>query len=106
MYTTKLGHAAPVQTNSPLTDNQALVGREVVLRYLEVKRRRALPYTPRNIVVRTVAGAKPAAVIAGFANRHAAQVCADAQHDEPFGPLDTVGIGLRVTERLDAVGNG
>ncbi len=48
----------------------------------------------------TVARAEPAAVVAGLADGHAAQVCAHAQHDEPLGLLDAVRIGLRVTQRF------
>lgn len=46
----------------------------------------------------TMARAKPAAKVTSFTDWHASQVCADAQHDEPFWLLDTVAIGLRVTQ--------
>lgn len=42
--------------------------------------------------------AKPAAEISALANRHAAQVRAHADHDEPFGLLDAGRVGLRVAE--------
>jgi hypothetical protein len=87
-----------------LTDHQALVGREVILRHLEVERSRTLPYTSRDIVVRTVAGAEPASEVAGFADGHATQMCADAQHDEPFGLLDAVGVLLGITEGFNSKG--
>jgi hypothetical protein len=87
-----------------LTDNQALVGRKVILGHLEVERRRTLPYTARDIVVGAVAGAEPAAEVAGLADGDTAQVRADAQHDEPFGLLDAVGVGLGIAQGCDARG--
>ena len=48
--------------------------------------------------MRTMARTEPAAKVARFANWHTAQMCTHAHHDEPFGFLDAVGIGLRVTE--------
>jgi hypothetical protein len=50
--------------------------------------------------VRTVARAEPAAVVTGLADGHTTQVGADTQHDEPLGLLNTVVVGLGVTERL------
>lgn len=52
--------------------------------------------------MRAVARAEPPAVVAGFADGDTAQVCADAQHDEPFGLLDAVGVLLGITEGCDA----
>lgn len=83
-----------------LTDNEGLILREVVLGNLEVQRGGALADTARDVVVRTVAGAEPAAVVAGLADGHTTQVGADTQHDQPLGALDTVVVGLGVTERL------
>lgn len=45
-----------------------------------------------------MAGAEPAAEITSLADRHTTQMRADAQHDKPFGLLNAVRIGLRVTE--------
>lgn len=53
-----------------------------------------------------MARTEPTTVIARLANRHAAQMSADAQHDEPLGFLDTVVVGLRVAEGLDVYGAG
>lgn len=50
--------------------------------------------------MRTVAGAEPTAKVAGLANWHTAQVCADAQHDQPLWLLYTVAVGLRVAQGL------
>jgi len=49
----------------------------------------------------TVAGAEPAAEVTGFTDGYAAQMCAYAQHDEPFGLLNSVRVGLGVAECLD-----
>ena len=61
-----------------LTDNQlGAILREVVLRDLEVQRSRAFPDTARDVIVRTVARAEPAAKVTSLADGHATQVCAD-----------------------------
>jgi hypothetical protein len=53
-------------TSAQLTnDNLALLG-EVVRRNLEVERRRSLSYAARDVVVGSVAGAEPAAKVAGL----------------------------------------
>ena len=61
-----------------LADNQLAVVGEVVRRDLEVEGRGSFADAARDVVVGTVAGAEPAAVVAGLADGHAAQVCADA----------------------------
>lgn len=86
-----------------LPDNQVIIIREIILWNLEVQRRRTLPYTSADVVVRAVAGTEPAAEVAGLANGNASQVGADAQHDEPFGLLDAVFVFLGVAEFVDAV---
>lgn len=63
-----------IQKGSP--NNHLLVLREVILGHRQVQRRRALPRAPGDVVVRAVAGAEPAAEVAGFANGDAAEVCA------------------------------
>lgn len=52
--------------------------------------------------MRTVAGAEPPAVITCFADGYAAQVGADTYHDEPFGFLDALAVGLGVAEGFDS----
>jgi hypothetical protein len=83
-----------------LTDDEDLFLGEVVLRNLEVQRSGALADTARDIVVGAVAGAEPAAVVTGLTDGHTTQVGADTQHDQPLGALDTLVVGLGVTEGL------
>jgi hypothetical protein len=112
-----------------LTDDKLALLGEVVLGDLEVERGRSLSYPAGDVVVRTVAGAEPAAEVAGLADWDTTQVSADTysqqksvtesndqihkghisvscatrglhtQHDQPFGLLDALLIGLRITER-------
>ena len=51
--------------------------------------------------MRAVAGAEPAAEVACLADRYASQVCAHAEHDQPFGFLDAVGVFLGVAEDFE-----
>ncbi len=67
---------------------------------LEVQGSGTLADTARDVVVGAVAGAEPAAVVTGLADGHTTQVGADTQHDQPFRALNTVVIGLGVTEGL------
>lgn len=62
---------------SPSTDDKRILAGEAVLGHFEVQRRRALPYTPGDVVVRPVAGTEPATEIAGFTDRHTAQMGAN-----------------------------
>ena len=100
------------------TNDHLAIFREVVLGYLEVERGRSLSYAAGDIVVRTVAGAEPAAKVSGLANWNTskmgayawvllAQCCANGvnggirtKHNQPLGLLDTVRVGLGITERL------
>ena len=54
----------------------------------------------------SVAGAEPPAVVPGLADGYAAQMRADAHHDEPLGLLDALGVGLGIAQglHLDGVG--
>ena len=121
---------APIDTASPLgplsryftqcanltNDDLALLG-EVVLRNLEVERGGSLSYAARDVVVGSVTGAEPAAKVAGLTDGHTTEMGADTcccqyaeravfrcsvrtQHDQPLGLLDTVAVGLGVTQRL------
>jgi hypothetical protein len=47
--------------------------------------------------MRTVARAEPSAEVTSLTNGHASQMCADTNHNQPLGLLDTVGILLGVT---------
>jgi hypothetical protein len=100
-------------------DHLAVLG-EVVLGNLEVERRRALSYAARDVVVGAVAGAEPAAEVAGLADGDTSEMGADTcccgqyrcscyieeevqgrtQHDQPLGLLDTITVLLRVSQRL------
>lgn len=53
-----------------------------------------------------MARTEPAPEITRLADRHAPQMSTHTHHDEPLGLLDTVGVGLRVTQRLDFDGFG
>ena len=61
-----------------LTDDQLAVLGEVVLGDLEVEGGGAFPDAARDVVVGAVAGAEPAAVVAGLADGHTTQMGADA----------------------------
>ena len=51
--------------------------------------------------MRTVAWAEPASVVTRLANGYTTQVSANAKHDKPLRGLDTVVIGLRISQRLN-----
>jgi hypothetical protein len=84
-----------------LTNDELVILGEVVLGNLQVERCGALSYPARDIVVGAVARAEPATKVTGLANGDTTQVGADTQHDQPLGALDTVLIGLRVSEGGD-----
>ena len=71
-------YSHPQSNQRYLTDNENLLRREVVLGNLEVQRGGTLAYTAGDIVVRTVAGAEPAAKVAGLADGDTTEVSADA----------------------------
>lgn len=48
--------------------------------------------------MRAVAGAEPTTEVAGLANRYTTKMCANAQHDQPFGLLYTILVGLGVSQ--------
>lgn len=62
---------------SLLTNNQLAVLGELVLGDFEVERSGSLSYTSGDIVVRTVAGAEPAAKVTGFTDRDTTKVGAN-----------------------------
>ena len=53
--------------------------------------------------MRTMARTEPASEVSCLADRDTAKMCAYANHNEPFGFLDAVGVGLGVAEDVDAV---
>ena len=48
----------------------------------------------------TVARTEPATKVARLSDGHASQVRAYTKHNEPFGLLDTIAVGLRISERF------
>src|SRR4030095_15236203 len=88
---------AKLLAKSPLTDGHDSVGRERIVRHVQVERRGAFADARRRVVVRTVAGAGITAIVAAVlalagAQRNAAEVGADAERDQPvflarLGPL-------------------
>lgn len=60
-----------------LTDDDHVLGSEVVLRNLEVQGSGTLPCTAGDIVVGAVAGAEPATVVTGFTDGDTTEVGAD-----------------------------
>jgi hypothetical protein len=49
-----------------LTDDQLIIFRELILRNLQVERSRSFPDAARDVVVRTVARAKPTTKVTSF----------------------------------------
>lgn len=82
-----------------LTDDEDAIVAEAVGRHLEVEGRGALADAARGVVVGAVARAVVAAVVAGVGDGHAAQVSANAEHDEPVGPNRAVLVLLGVAQR-------
>jgi hypothetical protein len=62
---------------SRLTDDQLAVLGEVVFGNLEVEGGGTFSYSARDIVVRTVAGAEPAAIVSSLTNGDTTQMGAD-----------------------------
>lgn len=75
-------------------DNLALLG-EVVCGDLEVERGGSLSYAARDVVVGSVAGAEPAAKVAGLADGHTTEMGADTcacQYTSRASVLRAVGL--------------
>lgn len=83
-----------------LTNYDRLICREAVLRNLKIQWRRSFPYTAGDIVVRTVARTEPTTEIASLANRHTSKMSTDAKHDQPFRVLNTIAVGLWISQTL------
>jgi hypothetical protein len=78
-------HSPPMSPIQPsqkrrLTDNNRAFLGEVVCGDLEVERGRSLSYAARDVVVGAVAGAEPAAKVAGLADGDASEMGADAYY--------------------------
>lgn len=117
------------RVSSTLNRWDKMRGSLLIFRNLEIERRRTTPYTTRDIIVGTMARAEPTTVITSLTNRHTTyrlpppisqdetkrndrviakrtQMGANPQHDEPLWFLDTVCVGLRVSQGLDLDGVG
>src|SRR5664280_325689 len=75
-------------------DLHPCVAEERVFGHGQVRRRRALTDAARGVVDRAVARALPALVLPFVAERHAAEMGADAADDQPFRLLDPLLVGL------------
>src|SRR5882724_4703348 len=74
---------------------------ELIDRHFQIERRRTFADAARRVVLRAVARTIPAAELAArigrlLAQRHAAEMRADADQDQPLRLLDAGGVGLRV----------
>src|ERR1700730_7633013 len=94
-----------------LADLDGGVGEELIDRHLQIARRRTPADAAGRVVLRAMAGADPAAILAArigrlLPERHAAEMRADADHDQPFALLGALGVGLRILQRrqIDAIG--
>src|SRR5271165_3969581 len=74
------------------------VGEEGIVRHGEIEWRWALADAPGGVVDRAVAGTEPALVLALVPKRHAAQMRADSDHDQPFRLLDAGLIRLWISQ--------
>src|SRR6266404_5702266 len=91
-------------------DADESVGREQVVGQREVERRRSLADAASGVVLRAVASAQPATILAArvaglVALRHAAEMGADADHDQPLRThlLGGVGDARIVSSRIAQV---
>src|SRR5205807_5671193 len=84
----------------PSADADLAVGDELVGRQRQVGRRRAAADAAGGIILRTVAGAEPAVVVALMRERNAAEVRADADQHQPLvlALLDPRLVRLRVRQ--------
>src|SRR5690349_11539134 len=78
----------PMAMGRSSADPNLLVGGEDVLGYRQVGRGRPPPDASRGVVHAAMAGAEPSAILAArigglLAERHAAEMRADADHDQP-----------------------
>lgn len=68
----------PSPRECKLTNDNLLILGEPIRRHLQIQWRRPFPHSAGDVVVASVAGAEPAAKVAGFSNGDAAQMRADA----------------------------
>src|SRR5512135_1097393 len=86
-----------------LADLDFGVGDELIGRDGQIGRRRPLANTTGGVVLRAVAGTEEAVVVALMRDRDAAEMGADADHDQPVvvAFLDAGLIRLRIPEAVD-----
>src|SRR4051794_35718902 len=86
-----------------LADLDLAVGDEGVRRNGQIRRRRTPPDASGGIVLRTMAGAEEAVVVALMGDRNAPQMGADADDNEPFFVtfLDAGFVALRIGKARD-----
>src|SRR6266851_1316946 len=79
------------------------IGNELIGRHRQVGRRWSLANATGGVVLRTVAGAEEPVVIALMGDRDAAEMGADADHDQPLvvAVLDPGLVGLRIGKARD-----
>src|SRR5688500_17231436 len=99
-----------VQTSA---DADSGVGGEFILRHLEIDRRRTFADAGGGVVMRPVAGAEIAAILAAAlafrrAERHAAEMGAHAERDQPLrlAGLGPIGQRLGIAKRAEVDGIG
>src|SRR5882724_4249300 len=84
------------------------IGNKLVGRHRQIGGRGSLADAARRVVLRTVAGAEEAVVIALMGDRDAAEMGADADHDQPLVMtfLDPRLVGLRIGQAGDRYAAG
>lgn len=92
-------------------DSQDCIGKKHIGRDLKVKGRRSLSDPPGCVVLGTVAGAEPAIPIPHritrpLPKRNAAQMGANAYHDQPLGALRACFVSLGIAQFGSSDGSG
>src|SRR3979411_2902661 len=84
------------------------IGNELIGRHRQIGRRGSLANATGGVVLRAVAGAEEAVVIALMGDRDAAEMGADADHDQPLvvAILDPGLVGLRIGKARDRHAGG
>src|SRR5664279_5040181 len=79
------------------------VGREFVRRQVEILRRRTFPDAAGGVVLRAVARAEPAVILALVGERDAAEMGADTNDDQPLivALFDAGAVGFRIGQTGD-----
>ena len=83
-------------TVSTLTDENLSIPRKLIRRHLQIQRSRPLSNPATDIVVTSMAGAKPAVIIPCSTNGYASQMRANSQNHQPLGLQRAIVISLFV----------